>query len=339
MERRRTKAGREATLALPTVELRRHAVIAGRPDEERVAASVGPDGNVVALWALRRDLPMLVSATTWSGGATFPDPRAARPVTVRVSTHAPDPTGSVELAGLELAHVTVQPLPEGRILVVGARARWHPDGPDRNAIVHDGDGRVVAETTLGDGIRHVLATPAGDLWVAYFDEGVFGNYGWGAPDGPEPVGWPGLIRFSSELRAQWRFPSHGTATSFEAISDCYALNVDGETAWACYYTDFPIVRVRDGIVRSWRNDVPGATALAVGDSRVALFGGYGADHDRLSVGVLGDDALHITGRFRIVLPDGRPLPARRRTVGRGPDLHVLTADHWYRLGVDDIPRG
>ncbi|GCD96845.1 hypothetical protein EHYA_04532 [Embleya hyalina] len=89
----------------------------GRQDEERVAVSVGPDGNVVALWARRGGLPVLVSATTRSGGATLPDPRVPRPVTVRVSTHTPEPTGSVELAGLEPAHVTVQPLPENRILV------------------------------------------------------------------------------------------------------------------------------------------------------------------------------------------------------------------------------
>ncbi|MFD4708340.1 hypothetical protein ACFWN5_01390 [Streptomyces sp. NPDC058430] len=330
------KESRAAMLRLPTLELRHHAVIAGEAGEKQVAASVGPDGQVIALWSKARDLLGLSATTTSAGGATFPEPRATQAVDTHVSVHAPHRTASVELPGLKLAHVTVQPLPGDRVLVVGARARWRPEGADRNAIVYDADGHMVAEATLGDGVSHVFATHTGDIWVGYFDEGVYGNLGWGNPGTPAPIGEYGLIRFSSDLETQWRFPSH-TSEPWGAISDCYALNIDGDTAWACYYTDFPIVRVRDDVVTSWRNSVAGATALAVKDARVALLGGYGPHHDRLSVGTLDSEDLRVTDEYRIVLPDGRPLPKRAQMIGRGPDLHVLSGDDWYRLGLEDIP--
>lgn len=52
------------------------------------------------------------------------------------------------------------------------------------------------------------------------------------------------------MKADWRFPSH-VGNPWGAISDCYALNVDSETAWTCYYTGFPIVRVHDGELTGW----------------------------------------------------------------------------------------
>ena len=327
--RQKDEAERAAAMARPTVKLRHHAVVTGRSGEERVTASVGPDGQVIALWVKPSDRLALSARTTLRGGATSPDPRTARPVAARISTHAPDPAASVELPGLEVAHVTVQPLPEGRILVVGARARWRPEGPDRNAIIYDTEGSVVAEATLGDGIEHVFTTHAGHVWVGYFDEGVYGNNGWGGPGGPAPMGKHGLVRYSPDLQAEWAFPG--------AIGDCYALNIDGDTAWTCYYTDFPIARVSDGALTTWRNTVSGARALAVEGSRIALLGGYRPNRDRLAVGTLRGEDLHITGQYRIVLPDGQPLPAGTRTIGRGPDLHILTGQDWYRLAMEDIP--
>lgn len=66
--------------------------------------------------------------------------------------------------------------------------------------------------------------------------------------GPETIGAPGIVRYAADLRAEWRYPSGGEA---EPIDDCYALNVTGETAWATYYSAFPIVRIADDTVRSW----------------------------------------------------------------------------------------
>lgn len=323
-------------MALPAVRARRHArLVPPQRGDVRVSASVGPAGEVVALWSAAEDLATLTSTTTQPGWATFPDSQASRPAGALVTVHAPGMAVAARIPSLALAHPSVQPLPDGHVLLVGARCRWRPDAPERNAVVYDSAGNVLAERTFGDGIEHVRTTHRGETWVGYFDEGVYGNYGWGVAGSEPPLGACGLTRFSAAFTQEWRYPSHDDHP-WGGISDCYALNVDGDTAWACYYTDFPVVRIHDGTVTGWHNDVHGVRALAVGGSRIALYGGYGPDHDRLVVGVLGDDRLHVTGEYRLVQPDGQPLPATAHVVGRGADLHVLVDDDWWRLDIEDI---
>jgi hypothetical protein len=100
--------------------------------------------------------------------------------------------------------------------------------------------------------------------------------------------------------------------------------VDDVCAWACYYADFPVVRIRDGAVTGWHHDIKGACALAVASSRVALFGGYGPDHVRLALAELGADRAQPASQYRVVLPGGEPLPAGTQVIGRGSRLHFLT---------------
>lgn len=98
-----------------------------------------------------------------------------------------------------------------------------------------------------------------------------------------------------------------------------------------------VVRIRDDTVTGWHNDIKGARALAVAGSRVALFGGYGPDHDRLAVTELNAGRARPGGQYRIVLPGGQPLPSRTQVTGRGPRLHFLSDTDWYQLNVADIP--
>jgi hypothetical protein len=311
-------------MALPVLPVRHHAPIAAADDGDvLVCASVGPAGEVIAVWSAAADLPAL---TTLQGLSS------PRTVTARVTVHAPDIVSVIEITRLGLVNY-VQPLPGGNILVVGARSRWHPEGPDRNAVVYEAGGHVLAEEVLGDGIGHVLADSTGHVWVGYYDEGVFGNYGWGHP-GPPPVGACGLIRFAPDLSPAWRYPS--ADNPFQPIDDCYALNVDGTTAWTCYYSAFPIVRIHEGILTGWRNDIA-ANALAVDGSQVALRHSYYPDRSRLAVGLLQDGHFQVTGEYRLVLPGQADLPEHTQVIGRGPCLHFLTDNDWYQLIISDLP--
>jgi hypothetical protein len=205
-------------------------------------------------------------------------------------------------------------------------------------VLYDTDGQVVSEHVLGDGIAHVLATSTGQVWAGYFDEEIYGNYGWGRADSAEPVGAYGIVRFSPGLEPAWHYPKYTEVGPWDAVSDCYALNVDDTSAWACYYSDFPVVRIRDGTVTGWHNDITGASALAVAGSHVALFGGYGPGHDRLALAELDSDRARPAGEYRVVLPDGKPLAPGTQVIGRGSRLHFLTGSDWYQLDVSDIPR-
>lgn len=117
-----------------------------------------------------------------------------------------------------------------------------------------------------------------------------------------------------------------------AIDDCYALNIDGTTAWTCYDADFPIVRIDDGELAGWRND-RSAAALAVDGTRAALLGGFG----RLTIGELTSGQFQPASAYRVTLPSGAALPAHTEIVGRGPTLHFVTDDYWYQLSIRDIP--
>jgi hypothetical protein len=249
-------------------------VIEGQDGEVRVCASVGPGGDVVAVWSAAQDLDAVTATTVSSAGARFPDPRAPRPLAARITVHTPDLVAVISIRELALAHVTVQPMPGNRFLVVAARSRWRRDGPDRNAVLCAAHGQVISEHVLGDGIAHVLATSTGQVWAGYFDEGIFGNYGWGKPGTAEPVGASGIVEFSSGLEPMWHHPGIA-AGPWGPVDDCYALNVADQCTWACYDAGFPVVRIRDGTLTGWHNDITGVRALAAGGSRAALFGGYG----------------------------------------------------------------
>ena len=308
------------------VEVALHAVLTPEGvEDELVATSVGPNGEAIALWATVASAEAMRSHTVSPGFASFPDPRTERPVAARVMVYHPSLESNVAISGLEIAFPKVQPLPGGQTLIVGARCRWHAGGPERNAIVVDADGRLAADGTLGDGIEEVLATPSGRIWVGYFDEGVFGNFGWGGP-GPEPIGSPGIVCFAPDLVTAWRYPYDADGGS---IADAYSLNVDGETAWSSYYTDFPIVRIESDVITTWRGGPAGARALIVDDGRCALI------EARVLAGSLTPNGFVPQRTGVLTLPDGNNL-GRCRLVARGAELHVFVESRWYKIAVADI---
>lgn len=84
----------------------------------------------------------------------------------------------------------IQPLPGCRILISDSRAEIDRDSAAPAAPstwIYSPSGAAIASGSLGHGIEHMLTTPSGDIWVGYFDEGIYGG---GA------VEHHGLVRFS-----------------------------------------------------------------------------------------------------------------------------------------------
>lgn len=102
------------------------------------------------------------------------------------------------------------------------------------------------------------------IWTGYFDEGVFGNFGWGRPDGPDPLGAAGIVAWSPTLNKVWELDADEGL-----IADCYALNVAPDAVWACTYTDFPVIRIADEHeqVQSTR-EVSGPTGIIARNHRI-----------------------------------------------------------------------
>lgn len=238
------------------------------------------------------------------------------------------------LVQLGVSFPLVQPLPQGEVLIVGSRCphRYYA-GCGHNALRFSADGEQIASACFGDGINHLLTTRAGSAWVGYFDEGVFADRGWAPPDGPDPLGSPGINRFGTDLARQWSFPA---SAPLGMIADCYSLNLDGETVWASYYDGFPIVRIEDGEVRSWTNAVIGARAVMVDDGWIALVGGYRGEHDRVVLGRLVEHDVGATEVLRLTWPDGSALSPRARFVAHGAEVDVFNGPQRYRISVSDL---
>jgi len=124
----------------------------------------------------------------------------------------------------------IQPIGEN-ILLLGARCMYHKNnGPEKNAVIVDSSGKVIDEFCLGDGIQDCMVTDDGDIITSYFDEGVFGNFGW-----DQPIGSCGLIVWSGKGEIKWE--------AKRPIYDCYAMNIDEHNCiWYYYYDDFKLVK-------------------------------------------------------------------------------------------------
>ena len=296
-----------------------------------------PDGDVVAAgWGPDDDLALVITGptdkTVARGGGS--GAKADRPYDATLVRVPPDGTGARAVhVRLDVRFPLVQPLSDGGFVVVGARCSRHADDThELNGVILAAEGREIRRVHLGDGIEELQVDRKGGVWVGYFDEGVFGG----------GVGRAGLLRFALTGDISWRYPpeSEESPDVPPAIADCYAMNVTRDAVWICPYTDFPLVRIGfDGAVRSWPPfGVDGATALAVADGRVLMFGGYRRNGDlrRVVLADVEDDAVRPVREFDLVGPDGSPLDAHVRVEGRGPTLHLLAGTTWSRLEVREF---
>ncbi|MER6614338.1 hypothetical protein [Streptomyces xantholiticus] len=209
------------------------------------------------------------------------------------------------LSAVTAQYPALDALPDGGFVVADCR---RPRGDDDHVQVFDALGRTSWTFTVGDAIQHLLADESGDLWVGYFDEGVFGD----------PLSYAGVRRWSATGEPLWELPA---STPGGRMADCYALNAHRGEAWVCYMEGFPLVRIRrDGTVRVWESPVRGTAATVVHDGRVAYFASY--DHrDGLVLCTLSETAAVPYLLSTLVHSDGSTI-GRQRRLARGSRLYV-----------------
>jgi hypothetical protein len=171
---------------------------------------------------------------------------------------------SLELtAPARAAYMFVQPMGEDVLLVASTAY----EGLERNAHLWSWDGHLVASLSLGDGIEDVQVTASSEIWVSYFDEGVFSDRG-----------EPGLACFDKGGERIFAYTDLDNRDGVPPIDDCYALNVvSSNEVWLYYYSAFPLVRLVDKRVAGIWPRAPGlgAHAFAVGERSVLFAGDYG----------------------------------------------------------------
>ena len=302
------------------------------PDLSVIASDMGPGGDLLALATTREAAGTALSGTESPGGVVFPATRADHPykgVLIHLNQSG-ELTNHLELSEVFVAHPHVQPLPADRYLVVGSRTRRFADGSfEKNAYIYGQDGRIEGEFLMGDGIADVQCDGAGNIWTAYFDEGIFGNFGWN-----EPVGAPGLLCFDSQGQMTWHFePPAG----FDSMADCYALNVASSTdVYVYYYGDFAVMRIsRDKPIEAWPTPIHGSGALAIFAEHAALLGSY-HERDRVFVGRLAPTGLIniVSHRFVFAGVDGPIGPGKLR--GRGSRFARMVGTRWFRCDMREL---
>ena len=290
---------------------------------EIVSFGVGPQNEVLLLATTRPVKAEALGRVVQPGWASFPLSKTAF-YRAGILQFTPDFQGEIAL-GTEAAHPFIQPLPNGEILIVAARCHFRDGHPEQNAAVYNGDGTPARRFVLGDGLEYVWASPDGSIWAGYFDEGVFGNYGWN-----EPLGADGILRLNAQGEILWRFTA---PTGFDSIADCYALNVAPDAIWACPYTDFPIVRINsDGQSRAWKNEFGGARAIVSDNHRVLLFGGYGKERSRCVVQDFGDHKMKNAREIELKLPFKGNLE-KAHVHNRGSILHFFLGSRWLQFDL------
>lgn len=307
--------------------LRRHPnlVPADRGDV-LIATNVSPDGNAVALWATATSAESLRGRTL--SGSSFAKIQTDRTVQVRATMQSP--TGEVlvrtEIDGFTFAHPRIAAMPDGEWLLAGARCRWTPECVDPNAAVYSSTGEALRYGILGDAIVELRATLAGNIWVSYSDEGIFGNHGWGGP-GPEPVGARGIVRFNQQLERSWSYPEDADY----GIDDGPGITVDGDDVWLTFFPHYPIVHITDGTVRTWANDNgPAPTILVDAQRRVVLVG------QGVTIGELLDDSFRPMATAPLLISRGtRAGPTR--IFALGSTLHAYGADGaWWTTDIETL---
>lgn len=158
----------------------------------------------------------------------------------------------------------VQLLPDNLFLLACARTS---KDDDLNACTFTQDGQLQNQFSLADGIEDVQTTKNGDIWVSYFDEGVYGSRGDDAP------GSSGLVKWNGQGQKLYGFQPK---SELGPIDDCYALNVETpDITWLYYYKDFPLVRLsKEQIDQYWWCPVRGASYFAIWGDVILFCNGY-----------------------------------------------------------------
>lgn len=295
-------------------------------DRNLISVEVGPGQEILAL-AISGDPNYREIAAS---GASFARLRTESAHTFTILRYCESELSSVEIDSEHWNFHWVQPLPGEEYILVCARCRRYPDGThDSNARIYGASGRVRREFLLGDGINRVQTTGDRRIWTSYFDEGVFGNFGW-----EQPIGASGLICWDAEGRPLF---SYEPPSGLDNICDCYALNVvSDEETWIYYYTQFPLVRIRrSGEMTAWSCPLAGSDGFAVCDDFVLFRGGY-RKQDIYSLFQLGaSGTMTLRSTFQFTDRSGHSLKSCG-AIARGSFLYLVRDACCFRVDIREL---
>lgn len=203
-------------------------------------------------------------------------------------------------------------------LLVNGRAE---DQKVQNATIFDDYGTSIISFHLGDGIENLQVSESGDIWVGYFDEGVYGD----------TVGGSGLNCFNSNGERVFDFSDFSRGKKdIPIIDDCYALNVvSNDEIYCYYYYDFPLFNLKN--MRDYRvfNEliIQGSKAISVWGDNILFGPTY--NNDNLHLYSLRDKS---TITYKPVNENGEILKDFE-VVGRNSIMYIIVENDIYRIDL------
>jgi len=146
-----------------------------------------------------------------------------------------------------------------KFLLLCARTHYNDGNPEQNALIVEEGGNKHSHFCLGDGIQDCIVDSQNIILTSYFDEGVFGNYGWG-----KPIGTSGLVKWSATGEKVWENKDHD-------ICDCYAMNIDDlDHLWFYYYSEFNLVKTNYKTETIFNPQISGSSGFLISQDQNSL---------------------------------------------------------------------
>ena len=217
----------------------------------------------------------------------------------------------------------IQPIDDGQFLLVCSRSYYHDaQNIEENARVYDENGRFIRSFCLGDGIGHVYVTKNQEIWTGYFDEGVFGNYGWKVPIGRSGlVGWDASGTKLDSLEEDREY----------SIFECLALNgvADGGI-WFFFSIDSKIGVRKEGITSYYSPEEIYFRTFAINGETIVAHRGSG---ERILFELQREgNEYKIVRKIELTKPNGKPIEPQLVN-NRENKLLFLDGDELYMYEV------
>jgi hypothetical protein len=299
-----------------------------------VRTFVSVNGEGLVFYVEDRSSEYVDQKVELEGGVVAPTVHTEEPIHGRLLILSDVVRRIIDVPRLNLAFPELDVFPDGRVLIAAARSAWRAeDDFDYNGMIVDPEMDIFRDVLLlGDGVLDVAVDSSGRVWAAYFDEGIFGNFGWGHP-GPDPVGASGLNCFTDYGSLIWSFPVDDEGP----MTECYAMNVsEDRVAIYTYYSEFKLCRISpDFETEFFETELQGCRHFAISDSHVLFTGQWNDEIDSGYVGRLENGRVCGVEKIKFSLPGGLKL-TEGQFVGRGAKLHFFDEKSWYSLRIDAV---
>lgn len=293
-------------------------------DASIVASSVDANGNALLLTA-SGDGQAEATAKETRGIGIFPKSRTAFELAFSLVVLSGAGAKVTKLPAMNIAFPYVDKFSDGGCLIVGARSTWRSKYDfDLNGALIERGAKTAKRVCFGDGIEDVGIDDANRIWISYFDEGVFGNFGWSHP-GPTGLGAGGVNCFDRSGELLWQ---HNREDATEHVDDCYAMNVSPLGIWFYFYTAFKVARVtEDFSVEYFDTPVGGSHSFVTDGHRFVFSSQYREPVTTFHATNFYKGKLVHRRKLSLSLPAGIK-EDQIKMKARGDKLHVFTDKHW-----------